>query len=89
MNTLLQQKPQVNLCTIGIEGSGKTTLTADILKATRGRGLRATPPEQLDMGSTKTCQHVEFETEKRRYSLTDIPANPEHLTDMIASTCVM
>ncbi len=91
-------KPHLNIGTIGHVDHGKTTLTAAILKYTKGKGFAASEkdvqqidsaPEEKARGLTISISHVEFETEKRHYALIDCPGHADYIKNMITGAAQM
>ena len=69
-------KPHVNIGTIGHVDHGKTTLTAAITKTLALKGdaefmdynMIDKAPEKRERGITINTDHVEYETDKRKYT---------------------
>lgn len=84
-------KEHINITTIGHVDHGKTTLSAAITKylSTKGQAKfkdyeeidRA--PEEKDRGITINATHLEFETDKKHYSLVDCPGHADYVKNMI------
>lgn len=92
-----QAKPHVNLGTLGHLEHGKSTLIAAIsnVLAARGDGNATNydeivaPPEDRERGTNITTKHVEFETDKRHYSIVDCPDHTDYLKNMITGSAAM
>jgi elongation factor Tu len=84
-------KEHLNITTIGHVDHGKTTLSAAITKYAAGKGLAKfidygeidKAPEEEARGITINAAHLEVETEKRHYSLTDCPGHADYVKNMI------
>ena len=94
----IRTKPHVNVGTIGHVAHGKTTTTAAILKISKLKGFSATEagvddlnaaPEEKARGLTISVSHVEFESEKRHYALSDCPGHADYIKNMITGAAQM
>jgi len=91
------KKPHINIGTIGHVDDGKTTLAAAITKVLSEVGLAKfvdygkidKAPEEKKRGITIASSHIEFETEKRHYSLIDCPGHADYIKNMITGTAQM
>ncbi len=96
-NKLQRDKPRCNIGTLGHVDHGKTTLTAAITKVyaeASGGEVRAfdeldKAPEEKKCGITFSASHVEYETEKRHYSLFDFPGHADYVKNMISGATQM
>src|SRR3954466_1649228 len=90
-------KPHINIGTIGHVDHGKTTLAAAITKFLAGKGKAKfkdykdidNAPEERTRGITIAAAHIEFETEKRHYSLIDCPGHADYIKNMITGAAQM
>jgi elongation factor Tu len=91
-------KPHINVGTIGHVDHGKTTLTAAMLKALAGKGLKASDktvdqidaaPEEKERGITIATAHVEYETDNRHYAHVDCPGHADYVKNMITGAAQM
>ena len=95
MNEL--KKEHINIGTLGHVDHGKTTLSAAITKYLAKKGLAKfkdygdidNAPEEEARGITISTAHIEFETEKRHYSLIDCPGHADYINNMIVGTAQM
>jgi elongation factor Tu len=88
-----ESKPHVNIGTIGHVDHGKTTLAAAITsvlaKQTNSKTKKRSyseidnAPEEKTRGITIKAADVEFETDKRHYSLSDCPGHADYVKNMI------
>lgn len=94
-NKSSRRKPYVNICIIGHDSHGKTTLTAAIastLAAKFSSTARFTyeeidnAPEKKVHGITIRTAHVEYETENRYYSHVDFPDHADYIKNMLSGT---
>src|SRR4051794_10079859 len=84
-------KPHMNIGTIGHVDHGKTTLTAAItsVMAKQNKAKKRSyleidnAPEERTRGITIKSANVEFETDKRHYSLSDCPGHADYIKNMI------
>ncbi|KAJ5675409.1 elongation factor Tu [Penicillium macrosclerotiorum] len=93
-----RRKPYVNICTIGHNGHGKTTLTAAITRTLAAKFSSTTmmpyekiehAPEKKVYGTTIRAAHVEYETETRCYSHVDCPGHTDYIKNMLSSAVQM
>jgi elongation factor Tu len=99
MNTTTgkMSKPHMNIGTIGHVDHGKTTLAASITKYLAEKGQAKfkdykeidNAPEERARGITISAAHIEFETEKRHYSLIDCPGHADYIKNMITGAAQM
>src|SRR3954471_22534615 len=91
------KKPHINIGTIGHVDHGKTTLAAAITKCLAEKGQAKfkayddidNAPEEKARGITIAAAHIEFETEKRHYSLIDCPGHADYIKNMITGAAQM
>jgi elongation factor Tu len=84
-------KPHVNIGTIGHVDHGKTTLAAAITSvlAKQNKAKKKDyseidkAPEEKKRGITIQATDVEFESDKRHYSLSDCPGHADYIKNMI------
>jgi elongation factor Tu len=88
--TLRLNKEHVNITTLGHVDHGKTTLGAAITKSAANIGGKFVDyqeidkaPEEKARGITINAAHLEVETKKRHYSLTDCPGHADYIKNMI------
>ena len=92
-----ENKPHVNIGTIGHVDHGKTTLTAAITTVQAARGLAEVmafdnidnAPEERERGITIQTAHVEYETENRHYAHVDCPGHADYIKNMITGAAQM
>jgi len=86
-----RSKPHLNIGTIGHVDHGKTTLAAAITSAlSKQNKAKKTDyseidkaPEERKRGITIQATDVEFESDKRHYSLVDCPGHADYIKNMI------
>ena len=84
-------KEHVNIGTIGHVDHGKTTFSAAITSVSSKLGYGEAvsfekidnAPEEKARGMTIKASTIEFDTEKRHYSLTDCPGHKDYIKNMI------
>lgn len=84
-------KEHVNIGTIGHVDHGKTTFSAAITSVSSKLGYGEAisfekidnAPEEKARGITIKASTIEFDTEKRHYSLTDCPGHADYIKNMI------
>jgi len=89
--------PHIGVGAIGHAGHGKTTLTAAITKLLAAEGKAETRTfdeinrgmEEKERGITITTARVEYETEKRRYTLFDCPEYTDYIKNLITGSVTM
>ena len=89
-----QEKPWVNVGTIGHVDHGKTTLSSAITRILSAEGrakFRAYEqidglPEEKSRGITITNASLTYETESRNYSHIDCPGHADYVRSMISGT---
>src|SRR5438270_2136061 len=94
---LHQNKPHVNIGTIGHIDHGKTPLTPAITKVLSEKGMADfTPfdqidkaPEEKERGITIAIAHVEYQTEARHYAHVDCPGHADYIKNMITGAAQM
>src|ERR1700731_1872997 len=77
-------KPHCNVGTIGHVDHGKTTLTAEVAKASESQGRRD-PTKILTIATS----HVEYATAKRHYAHVDCPGHADYVKNMITGAAQM
>ncbi len=95
--TVVRDKPHVNVGTIGHVDHGKTTLTAAITKVLAerfGGEFRSfdsidNAPEERERGITIATAHVEYETEARHYAHVDCPGHADYVKNMVTGAAQM
>ena len=93
----MQNKPIINVGTIGHVDHGKTTLTAALTHVMAARhGGTATKFDQIDSspeeklrGVTINLSHVEYESAVRRYAHVDCPGHADYVKNMITGASQM
>ena len=94
----VQEKPRLNIGTLGHLDHGKTTLAAAIMKVFPKQKQRDKlrflndsddATEEINFGLTIASSHVEFETATRHYSLIDVPGHADYIKNMITGAAQM
>ncbi|ACT69638.1 elongation factor Tu [Neorickettsia risticii] len=96
----VNDRPHLNIGTIGHVDHGKTTLTAAITKfcSEEGGGYEADfraydnidkAPEERQRGITISTAHVEYKTPERHYAHVDCPGHADYIKNMITGAAQM
>lgn len=97
LNVAKDDRPYVNVGTIGHIDHGKTTLTSAITRALSAEGagkfikydeIDRAPEEKL-RGITINATHLEYSTPSRHYAHTDCPGHADFIKNMICGTSQM
>ena len=95
--SISENKPHVNIGTIGHVDHGKTTLTAAITKVLAKKAKQNSATTLLSTIRLKkkraelrsTASHVEYETDKRHYAHVDCPGHADYVKNMITGAAQM
>ncbi|KAL3233304.1 hypothetical protein MRX96_022935 [Rhipicephalus microplus] len=91
------ERPYINVGTIGHIDHGKTTLTSAITRALHDEGLASfikydeidRAPEEKLRGITINATHVQYSTRAYHYAHTDCPGHADFIKNMICGTSQM
>ncbi|KAL1435380.1 hypothetical protein MTO96_000059 [Rhipicephalus appendiculatus] len=91
------QRPYINVGTIGHIDHGKTTLTSAITRALYDEGLASfikydeidRAPEEKLRGITINATHIQYSTRAYHYAHTDCPGHADFIKNMICGTSQM
>lgn len=86
-------KPNLNTGTLGHVDHGKTTLTLALASIAGNKSIKFDDldkaPEEKQRGITINTAHVEYSTEKRRYSHVDCPGHRDYIKNAITGAAQM